>query len=127
MLGDSTIDTKYSIVLRTRFLEEGAQDGPYRDIHYKILPEGSSSLGMYGIVGFPVLDCPPYGLGHRCCDTVHACHALGVCLPRLELNARNRYMAAMAKSRRETLQKAGVTMDDERIQCLLAAEEPEDC
>ena len=91
--------TRYAIVLRTQFIPEGATTGPYRDIHYKILPSGSASLSTAGILGFPVLDCPPYGLGWRVCPTAHVFSALDVALPRLEMQARERYFAALAAER----------------------------
>ena len=91
--------TRYAIVLRTQLIPERATAGPYRDSHYKILPAGSASLSTAGILGFPVLDCPPYGLGWRISPTAHVFSALDVALPRLEMPARERYFAALAAER----------------------------
>ena len=48
------------------------------------------------IIGFPVLDAEPYGLGWVVRPTVHTFSALKVSLPRLELERRNQYVEAKA-------------------------------
>ncbi len=46
------------------------------------------------IIGFPVLDAEPYGLGWVVHPTVHTFSALKVSLPRLELERRSQYVEA---------------------------------
>ena len=55
--------------IRDRFVPEGQSTGPWRDIYFKVLPAGSASLSTAGILGMPVLDRPPYGLGWKVADT----------------------------------------------------------
>ena len=46
------------------------------------------------IIGFPVLDAEPHGLGWVTQPTMHFFSALKVSLPRLELERRNQYIEA---------------------------------
>ena len=65
-----------------------------RDLYFKILPKGTCSIAGC-LVGFPVLDARPYGLGHSVQHTTHCFEELGVALPRLELARRSDYLSAM--------------------------------
>ena len=62
-------------------------------------------MSVGGILGMPVLDVQPYGLGWRVCPTVHVFDALGVSLARGELAARERYHAALEQDRLELRQE----------------------
>ena len=105
VMATASAATQYAIVLRTQFVPEGEVEGPYRDIYYKILPAGSTNMSVGGILGMPVLDVQPYGLGWRVCPTVHVFDALGVSLARGELAARERYHAALEQDRLELRQE----------------------
>ncbi len=96
---NANLTTVYAIVMRTMFVPEGEDFGPWKDIYYKILPAGASNLMHCGIIGFPVLDKTPYGLGHRVAETTHVFEALSVSLPRTELSARARYFELLQKAR----------------------------
>ncbi len=59
--------TKYGATLRVEFVPAGETSGagnwPTRDIYFKVLPKGLSDFkGL--LLGYPVLDAPPQGLGH---------------------------------------------------------------
>ena len=84
VMAKASAATQYAVVLRTQFVPDGEVEGPYRDIYYKILPAGSTNMSVGGILGMPVLDVQPYGLGWRVCPTVHVFDALGVSLARGE-------------------------------------------
>ena len=62
-------------------------------------------MSVGGILGMPVLDVQPYGLGWRVCPTVHVFDALGVSLVRGELAARERYHRALEQDRLELYQE----------------------
>ena len=66
-----------------------------RDLYFKILPKGTCSIAGC-LVGFPVLDVRPYGLGHSVQYTTHCFEELGVALPRLELARRSDYLSVMS-------------------------------
>ena len=53
----------------------------------KVLPRGSTAIPGV-ILGYPTLDKPPYGLGHRPTDHTHYFEELGVHLPRAEIPRR---------------------------------------
>ena len=58
------IEVRYAIVMRREFVPVGGEKGPFRDIYFKILPKGTCNIPGC-ILGFPVLDVSPFGLGHR--------------------------------------------------------------
>ena len=89
----SPIAIQYALVLKAEFVPHGAQSGPVQDLYFQIFPKGACSFPGV-IVGFPVLDCQPFGLGWTIHPTVHTFQALGVSLPRLELGRRAEYRAA---------------------------------
>mgnify|MGYP003319152465 CR=1 FL=1 len=64
------LEIRYALVLRAEFVGVGKTEGPYRDLYFKILPKGSCSISGC-LVGFPVLDVRPYGLGHTTQFTTH--------------------------------------------------------
>jgi hypothetical protein len=88
----SSIRIQYAMVLRAEFVPVGATRGPYRDLYFEILPRGACQVPGC-IIGFPVLDAMPYGLGHEVDPSVHTFAELGVALPRLELARREEYSA----------------------------------
>ena len=93
MLGvakDAPMAIRYGLVLRCEFAAIGQDRGPIRQILFKILPKGFCDLEG-GILGLPVLDCEPYGLGHRLTPVAHVFSALNVALPRTEASRRERY------------------------------------
>jgi hypothetical protein len=102
----------HAITLRIQFVPEGQTTGPWRDIYFKILPAGSASLSTAGILGMPVLDRPPYGLGWRVADTTHVFDALGVALPRGELAARERYFKALRQDKPKSVKYKGKHEDE---------------
>ena len=53
----------------------------------KVLPRGSTCIPGV-ILGYPTLDKPPYGLGHRPTDHTHYFEEPGVHLPRAEIPRR---------------------------------------
>ena len=94
--GRKTIHIRYALALRCEFVPVGQSQGPFRNLYFKIFPKGTCNIPGC-IVGFPVLDSAPYGLGHRVHHTVHGFDELRVSLPRLELGRRSEYTAALAK------------------------------
>ena len=82
------IEITYAVVLRTEFVPVGAQSGPTSDIYFKVFPKGTCQVPSV-IIGFPVLDVAPYGLGLVTHQTVHTFTSLNVSLPRLELERPN--------------------------------------
>ena len=56
------IEITYTVVLRTEFVPDGADSGPTKDLYFKVLPKGTCQVPGV-IIGFPVLDAEPYGLG----------------------------------------------------------------
>ncbi len=99
--------TAHAITLRVQLVPEGQSTGPWRDIYFKVLPAGSASLSTSGILGMPVLDRPPYGLGWKVADTTHVFEALGVALPRGEMAARERYFKALRAGKPKAATKEG--------------------
>ena len=97
----------HAITLRVQFVPEGQSTGPWRGIYFKVLPAGSASLSTAGILGMPVLDRPPYGLGWKVADTTHVFEALGVALPRGEMAARERYFKALRDGKPRAAMKEG--------------------
>ena len=88
------LEIRYALVLRAEFVSVGKTEGPYRDLYFKILPKGSCSISGC-LVGFPVLDVRPYGLGHTTQFTTHCFEELGAALPRLELDRRGEHFASL--------------------------------
>ena len=82
------IEITYTVVLRTEFVPTGADSGPTKDLYFKVFPKGTCQVPGV-IIGFPVLDAEPYGLGWVTQPTMHFFSALRVSLPRLELERRN--------------------------------------
>ena len=87
------IEITYTVVLRAEFVPAGADSGPTKDLYFKVFPKGTCQVPGV-IIGFPVLDAEPYGLGLVVRPTVHTFSALKVSLPRLELERRNQYVEA---------------------------------
>ena len=90
------IEIRYAIVMRCEFVPVGMERGPFRDLYFKIFPKGTCNIPGC-IIGFPVLDVMPYGLGHSMHSTVHVFEELGVSLPRLEAGRRAEYGAGLAR------------------------------
>ena len=59
---------------------------------FKVFPLGVCSFDGY-FFGCPLLDVPPYGLGHRMALNCHTFTALNLNLPRCELARRDMYRA----------------------------------
>ena len=108
------IEITYTVVLRTEFVPAGADSGPTKDLYFKVFPKGTCQVPGV-IIGFPVLDAEPYGLGLVTHPTVHTFTALRVSLPRLELERRNQYFEA--KKLHYDLAPQGVGRDSARL-CL---------
>ena len=89
------LEVRYGLVLRAEFVEDGQDSGPMRDLYFKILPKGTCSVAGC-LIGFPVLDVSPHGLGHSVLATTHHFEELGVALPRLELARRSDYRDALS-------------------------------
>merc|ERR1712242_419830 len=89
------LEIRYGLVLRAEFVGAGGDSGPMRDLYFKILPKGMCSIAGC-LVGFPVLDVRPYGLGHTVQHTTHCFEELGAALPRLELARRSEYVEALS-------------------------------
>ena len=106
------LEIRYGLVLRAEFVGAGKDSGPMRDLYFKILPKGTCSIAGC-LVGFPVLDVRPYGLGHSVQYTTHCFEELGVALPRLELDRRSEYFSAMS-----------VYLDTDGERCSALAEKP---
>ena len=87
------IEITYTVVLRTEFVPAGADSGPTKDLCFKVFPRGTCQVPGV-IIGFPVLDAEPYGLGWVTQPTMRFFSALRVSLPRLELERRNQYVEA---------------------------------
>lgn len=85
-------ESAIGLVLRAEFVSVGKASGPYRDLHFKVFPCGTCNIPKC-IVDFPVLGSMPSGLGHMVHHSVHAFEELGVSLPRLELQRRDKYLA----------------------------------
>ena len=83
------IEIAYTVV-EDGVCASGGSGWTTRDLYFKVFPKGSCSLPGV-IIGFPVLDAAPYGLGLVTQPTVHAFSALQVALPRLELSGRTQY------------------------------------
>ncbi len=92
------IEIAYTVVLRTEFVPVGADVGPTRDLYFKVFPKGTCQVPGV-IIGFPVLDAAPYGLGLVTQPTVHTFSALEVSSPLLELERRNLYREARKLAR----------------------------
>ena len=56
------IEITYTVVLRAEFVPAGADSGPTKDLYFKVFPKGTCQVPGV-IIGFPVLDAEPYGLG----------------------------------------------------------------
>ena len=88
----SGMETRYALLLRAEFVPDGrhsgSQDYPIRDIYMKVLPKGTANVSGV-LLGFPVLDLPPHGLGHQLTERSHYFAELGVHLPRGELYRRS--------------------------------------
>ncbi len=87
------IQMTYTVALRTEFVPTGADSGPTKDLCFKVFPKGTCQVPRV-IIGFPVLDAEPYGLGLVTQPTTHFFSALKISLPRLELERRNQYIEA---------------------------------
>ncbi len=98
MAASAPIEITYTVVLRTEFFPAGAESGPTKDLYFKVFPKGTCQVPGV-IIGFPVLDAEPYGLGLVTHPTVHTFSALHVSLPRLELERRNQYIGQEAALR----------------------------
>ena len=92
----SPLEIRYGLVIRCEFVSVGKDKGPFKNLYFKIFPRETCNIPGC-IVGFPVLDAMPNGLGHSVHHTVHAFEALGVSLPRLELGRKSDYTVALAK------------------------------
>ena len=85
--------TVYAVILRAEFVPVGcvsdADKGanPVRDIYFKVLSRGVGNVPG-GLLGFPVLDVEPFGMGHRVADATHYFSELDIHLPRGELSRR---------------------------------------
>ena len=85
--------TGYALVLRAEFVPDGEQPGknnPMHTICFKILPKGKSTVQGV-ILGTPLLDACPFGLGWRATTTAHFFEKFGIHLPRLEAQDRMDY------------------------------------
>ena len=85
------LSIKHALVLTAEFVpigkKTGDKDNPVRDIYFKVLPKGTASVpGL--LIGQPVLDHPPFGLGHQRKERSHYFSALSAHLPRGELPRR---------------------------------------
>jgi len=87
------IEVRYALVLNAEFVPVEAHEGPTKAMYFQVFPKGMCSVPGV-IVGFPALDCEPYGLGWVVHPTVHTFRSLQVSLPRLELVRREEYRAA---------------------------------
>ncbi len=88
------IEITYTVVLRAEFVPAGAGSGPTKDLCFKVSSKGTCQVPVV-IIGFPVLDAEPYGLGWVVHPTVHTFSDLKVS-PRLEVERRNQYVEAKA-------------------------------
>ena len=86
----------YGATFEVEFRGVGMSKGPKQALHFKIFPKGKCEIPGV-LIGFPALDTVPHGLGHRVQQTVHVFDALGVSLPRLELDRKDGYRAALAE------------------------------
>ena len=101
--GGGDMSTKYAVVLRAEFVgigsESGALENKFVDTYFKILPKGTSTVAGC-ILGFPLLDRAPHGLGHEVHDVGHYFRGKGsemdVHLPRIELAERAESKVAIA-------------------------------
>ena len=88
----SGMETRYALHLRAEFVPDGRHSGsgdyPIRDIYMQVLPNGTANVSGV-LLGFPVLDLPPHGLGHQLTERSHYFAELGVHLPRGELYRRS--------------------------------------
>ena len=91
---DQPLKCDFSMTLRCEFAPVGCDRGPMRDITFKVFPRGQCDFDG-GILGLPVLDCKPFGLGHQLTPTGHFFRELQVTLPRLEAPSRTRMRAAL--------------------------------
>merc|ERR1712194_94401 len=81
----ATMSVCYGASFEVEFRGVGTSKGPKTALHFKIFPKGKCEIPGV-LIGFPALDTVPHGLGHRVQQTVHVFDALGVSLPRLELD-----------------------------------------
>ena len=91
---NSGIEIKYAMELRAEFVPVGKTKGPMQTLYFKIFPKGTCNVAGC-ILGFPVLDSVPHGLGHRVSETVHTFEGLHANLPRLDMAGRDRYTKAL--------------------------------
>ena len=88
-----SISSEHSLVLKAEFVAEGKEPGDNNPIHvisFKVLPKGTSTV-QGCLLGTPVLDACPFGLGWRMTPTTHFFEKYNVHLPRLEAAARTTY------------------------------------
>ena len=107
-------------MLRAEFVPIGAETSaytsdkdekhPFRDLYFKVLPKGSCSMSGC-LVGFPVLDCEPHGLGHRVTEGAHVFDELGVALPRGELGRRADMRESLDRGRSPAFGRAGIVSE----------------
>ena len=90
--------TSYALVLRAEFVPEGEQPGQHKymeTISFKILPKGKSTVQGI-ILGTPLLDSCPFGLGWKTTQSTHFFEKFGIHLPRLEYQDRADYKKEVA-------------------------------
>ena len=92
--------TGYALLLRAEFVPDGEQPGKNNPMHtisfIKILPKGKSTVQGV-ILGTPLLDACPFGLGWRATTTTHFFEKFGIHLPRLEARDRVDYKREVAE------------------------------
>ena len=123
--------TTWGVVLRIEFVPingvSGDATNPSRDVYFKILPKGSSSIPGI-LLGHPLLDCEPYGFGWERKERPHYFTALKVHLLRGEIPHRKDHVEAVKRwhmDAGDTYVNGSQASGDR--DCLMSERSPKEC
>ena len=110
-VGGADMSPRYAVMLRNEFVPAGKRSGdeefPLRDIYFKVLPLGTADIPGV-LIGYPTLDCPPFGLGWQRREYTHFFTSVQIHLPRAELQRRKEMSEELVEWKKEgTSEDAG--------------------
>ena len=75
----AAIEVSFAVTLRTEFVPVAKEEGPIKNLYFKVFPKGTCQVPGV-VIGFPVLDVEPKGLGWEVQPSVHVFRGLDVSL-----------------------------------------------